>query len=77
MMETRDTNDLVTAKGVSPIAGKRDSCSDENTDCHTPPPGPIHTERNKSNANVVYSNTGQTEVEAFGMLHHRKSITIG
>lgn len=45
-METRDTNDLVTAKGVSPIAGKRDSCSDENTDRHTPPPR-THTHREK------------------------------
>lgn len=62
-METRDTNNLVTAKKVSPITAKKDFpfwMKTQTATTHSPDP---YTHRKvKANAKLVYSNTRQTEV---------------
>ena len=66
MMEARDKNDLVTNSKES-CANHREgrlSFLDENTEGHSSPLPPIHTQKNKSKCKSCYSNTRQTEVES-------------
>lgn len=79
MMETRDKNDLVTNSEESFTNRKEERLSflNENTDGHSSSLPPTHTQKNKSKCKVVTATHDRQRWKAFGMSHHRKSITIG
>lgn len=82
MMETGDKkNNLVTNSKESCTSHRGEGLSflDENTDGHnsSPHPCPYTHRKIKANAKVVTATHDRQRWKAFGMSHHRKSITIG